>query len=85
MRKMGYKGLIIGVTGHAQRADIEEFERCGADAVLAKPLSIEESARQAAGRPRRANPPRGERGRASHGYRARRQPAGAATGSQPGA
>ena len=42
MRERGYKGIIIGVTGHAQRADIEEFERCGADAVLAKPLSIEE-------------------------------------------
>ena len=41
MRKMGYTGLIIGVTGHAQRADIEEFERCGADAVLAKPLKYE--------------------------------------------
>ena len=42
MRERGYKGIIIGVTGHAQRADIEEFQRCGADAVLAKPLSIED-------------------------------------------
>ena len=41
MRERGYKGIIIGVTGHAQRADIEEFERCGADAVLAKPLKYE--------------------------------------------
>ena len=33
--------MLIGVTGHAQPADIEEFKQCGADAVLAKPLKFE--------------------------------------------
>ena len=41
LRAKGFKGVIIGVTGHAQSKDIEEFKRCGADAVLAKPLKFE--------------------------------------------
>ena len=31
-----------GVTGHAQEADIECFKKCGANAVLAKPLNFVE-------------------------------------------
>lgn len=41
MRAKGYTGVLIGVTGHAQPADIQEFKLCGADAVLAKPLKFE--------------------------------------------
>ena len=40
MRKMGFVGLIIGVTGHAQTIDIENFKKCGANAVLPKPLNF---------------------------------------------
>ena len=41
LRERGFMGIIIGVTGHAQREDIENFERCGVNAVLAKPLKLE--------------------------------------------
>ena len=41
MREKGFSGIIIGVTGHCQAADIKDFERCGADAVLPKPLRFE--------------------------------------------
>jgi CheY-like chemotaxis protein len=41
LRAKGYTGVLIGVTGHAQPADIQEFKQCGADAVLAKPLKFE--------------------------------------------
>lgn len=41
MRAKGYRGVIIGVTGHAQASDIEQFKKCGANAVLAKPLKFE--------------------------------------------
>ena len=40
MRKKGFLGLIIGVTGHAQTVDIEHFKKCGANAVLPKPLNF---------------------------------------------
>jgi DNA-binding NarL/FixJ family response regulator len=41
LRAKGYSGVLIGVTGHAQPADIQEFKQCGADAVLPKPLKFE--------------------------------------------
>ena len=41
MRAKGYTGVLIGVTGHAQPADILEFKQSGADDVLAKPLNFE--------------------------------------------
>lgn len=40
MRHRGFTGLIIGVTGHAQLVDIENFKQCGANAVLPKPLNF---------------------------------------------
>jgi len=40
MRDMGYRRLIIGLTGNTEEADISYFKQCGADAVLGKPLSV---------------------------------------------
>ena len=40
IRKLGYKGQIIGVTGNALQGDIKAFISNGASIVLAKPLSI---------------------------------------------
>ena len=40
LRKAGYEGLVIGVTGNVLQDDIDYFMQCGADAVLSKPLSI---------------------------------------------
>ena len=42
IRALGFKGLIIGVTGNALPADIDTFISHGADHVIAKPLRIEE-------------------------------------------
>lgn len=38
MRRMGYAGPIIGVTGNALDEDIEAFDAAGADVVLTKPV-----------------------------------------------
>ena len=40
LRAVGYKGLIIGVTGSAMPAEIDHFLSCGADHVLVKPLDL---------------------------------------------
>ena len=40
IRKLGYKGQIIGVTGNALSEDVNSFLSNGADTVLTKPLSI---------------------------------------------
>eukprot|EP00607_Mallomonas_marina_P009307 CAMPEP_0182418152 /NCGR_PEP_ID=MMETSP1167-20130531/2617_1 /TAXON_ID=2988 /ORGANISM="Mallomonas Sp, Strain CCMP3275" /LENGTH=493 /DNA_ID=CAMNT_0024592187 /DNA_START=733 /DNA_END=2214 /DNA_ORIENTATION=- len=40
IREMGYKGVIIGVTGNALADDIEYFQSQGADDVLPKPLDV---------------------------------------------
>lgn len=40
LRKAGYKGAVIGVTGNVLQDDVDHFIRSGADAVLAKPLNI---------------------------------------------
>ena len=42
MRQAGFKGKIIGVTGNALPEDIEQFLSFGADAVLPKPIDIDE-------------------------------------------
>ena len=39
IRKLGYKGRIIGVTGNAFQEDVDSFIRSGANIVLTKPLS----------------------------------------------
>ena len=41
MRAAGFKGLIVGVTGNALKADIETFIAAGADAVVSKPVSVD--------------------------------------------
>ena len=41
IRKLGYKGLIVAVTGNALSEDVNAFLSNGADIVLTKPLSIE--------------------------------------------
>ena len=38
MRRLGYKGKIIGLTGNALPEDISSFMRHGADQVLTKPV-----------------------------------------------
>ena len=40
IRKLGYKGLIIALTGNALSEDVKDFLSNGADIVLNKPLSI---------------------------------------------
>ena len=40
IRELGYKGVIIGVTGNALPSDIAHFIAHGADTVLVKPLNI---------------------------------------------
>ena len=40
IRKLGYKGLIVAVTGNALSEDVSAFLSNGADIVLTKPLSI---------------------------------------------
>ena len=40
IRALGYKGLIIGVTGNGMREDIDHFLAQGADRVLIKPVSV---------------------------------------------
>ena len=42
IRALGYRGIIIGVTGNALPADIELFLFHGANKVLVKPLRLEE-------------------------------------------
>lgn len=42
MRARGFPGLIIGVTGHCLKEDIDNFVKCGANAVLSKPLNFVE-------------------------------------------
>lgn len=38
---MGYRKLIIGVTGNAMDVDVQDYETRGADMILPKPLSVE--------------------------------------------
>jgi len=40
LREMGYKGLIMGITGNALAGDIEKFRKSGADCVLTKPIDM---------------------------------------------
>ena len=42
MRQAGYQGIIIGLTGNALQEDVEEYLQHGANAVLRKPLDLEE-------------------------------------------
>jgi signal transduction histidine kinase len=41
IRALGYTGSIIGVTGNVLVEDVDYFKACGADEVLAKPISFE--------------------------------------------
>jgi len=38
MRAMGYKGLVIGVTGNGLKSDVDLYLTSGADRVLSKPI-----------------------------------------------
>jgi len=40
IRKLGYKGIIIGVTGSCYQEHLDEFLEAGADSVLQKPLTL---------------------------------------------
>jgi CheY-like chemotaxis protein len=42
LRQLGYRGMVIGVTGNALPEDIAKFKRSGADHVLIKPIHTEE-------------------------------------------
>jgi CheY-like chemotaxis protein len=42
LRQQGFRGLVVGVTGNVLQADVDSFLRCGADAVLPKPLLMSE-------------------------------------------
>ena len=42
LRALGYRGVIIGVTGDAQEDDIKLFKSSGADAVLSKPITFKQ-------------------------------------------
>ena len=41
LRRRGYKGVVLGLTGNALPADVDNFLCKGADAVLLKPLDIQ--------------------------------------------
>eukprot|EP01041_Mallomonas_annulata_P042279 gene42279-biopygen20856 len=41
IRSMGYKGLIIGVTGNVLSCDMDILIEAGADVVLTKPLDVD--------------------------------------------
>lgn len=38
IRELGYKGMIIGLTGHALSEDVNDYLNSGADKVIVKPL-----------------------------------------------
>ena len=40
IRKLGYSGLVFGLTGNALKSDVDSFIACGANMVLTKPLDI---------------------------------------------
>ena len=42
IRALGYKGMIIGVTGNGMTEDIDHFLSQGADRVLIKPVSVKD-------------------------------------------
>lgn len=42
IRKNGYKGVILGVTGNGHQAEIDLFRNAGADKILVKPLSADQ-------------------------------------------
>jgi CheY-like chemotaxis protein len=41
LRRMGYEGLIVGVTGSALMEERQEFVEAGADTVMSKPINVE--------------------------------------------
>ena len=41
IRELGYKGMIIGLTGHALSEDVRDYLNSGADKVIVKPLRRE--------------------------------------------
>ena len=41
IRELGFKGVILGVTGNGHQADIDFFKNAGADKILIKPLSAD--------------------------------------------
>jgi CheY-like chemotaxis protein len=42
IRRLGFKGVILGVTGNGHQPEIELFVKAGADKVLIKPLSADQ-------------------------------------------
>lgn len=40
IRDLGYKGVVLGVTGNSLQEDIDDFKTMGADEVLLKPLNV---------------------------------------------
>jgi len=40
IRELGFRGLVIGITGNAMDADVEVFKMKGATKVLAKPFDV---------------------------------------------
>ena len=42
MRTLGFRGAVIGLTGHASEDDANAFLARGADAVVVKPVRVEE-------------------------------------------
>ena len=49
MRRMGFRGKIVGVTGNALKEDIDAFISHGVDAVLPKPIDVNDFRRIANG------------------------------------
>ena len=41
VREMGYKGVVIGVTGNVTDEDVDDFVEQGVDMVILKPLTVE--------------------------------------------
>jgi two-component system chemotaxis response regulator CheY len=41
LRQVGFRGIVVGVTGDASQGDIEKFLEAGVDEVLIKPVTYE--------------------------------------------
>jgi CheY-like chemotaxis protein len=40
IRQIGFEGKVVGVTGYAEQADIDNFVDSGADEILVKPVKV---------------------------------------------
>ena len=49
MRAMGFRGMVVAVSGNVVEEDVQHFKKCGADAFISKPLELEKVEKVMAG------------------------------------